>query len=40
MYSHSFFEKQGVRQAKCYFTSHDHLREVYCLLMEDLNYSG
>ena len=40
MYSHSFFEKNGVRQAKCYFTSYDPTREVYCLLMEDLNTAG
>ena len=40
MYSHSFFEKMGVRQPKCYFTSYDPTREVFCLLMEDLNMAG
>ena len=33
-------EKNGLRQPKCYFTAYDAVREVFCLLMEDLDESG
>jgi hypothetical protein len=39
-YSTGFFEKNGVRQAKCYFTSYDSQRENYCLILEDMNEAG
>ena len=39
-YDTSFYEKQGVRQPKCYFSSYDPLRETFCFLMEDLDAAG
>eukprot|EP01052_Picozoa_sp_SAG31_P002253 SAG31_NODE_77_length_27533_cov_47.448859_24_plen_566_part_00 len=42
MYNNDFFRKAGCRQPECYFSSHDPVRETFCLLMEDLNteFSG
>lgn len=37
MYSNNFVRKGGIRQAECYFTSYDPLRETFCLILEDLN---
>ena len=39
-YDTSFYEKQGVRQPKCYFSSYDPVRETFCFLLEDLDAAG
>eukprot|EP01052_Picozoa_sp_SAG31_P037663 SAG31_NODE_4901_length_2877_cov_1.289777_2_plen_362_part_00 len=43
MYGNDFVRKHNVRQATCYFTCYDPVRETFCLIVEDMNeanYTG